>query len=399
MANVTLMQEAEMLNTRPTTTSTSYVPTGLSMGGMKVYTSKFDPLTGVYFMCTFSPTFTGAPNGTGSTSVQLYNYTQSAAVPGSEMTGTSAGTTYYRKVSSNLLPSIADGDVVYPQYKSGSNTTSQIRSAKLIFLQRGKILKTCTFIHIGDSFLTSSGLSPEVTNRKRWAHTSTDYDGTVAYSFQVVGSSYGGATARFRLRDITAAADRAELTTVSTTDVFLEGTPSALTDGNELSVRVATDTPITDGAQLRNAFFIIEQSVGPSKLRSAIQVWGANSVTSGATVYPATVFEEAEYFPLHWANMTVAAVHEGSIKNSGTGTTYLQLLDDGGALANTEITTVQTAFTRVVSAAVTPPTDYSDLDFDMKASAGTATMCSSRLVLTLTGLDTTGGSDGDMTDG
>lgn len=384
-----ITQFAEILTTRPVTTSTSYTPTNLSLGAIKVYLNDFDPLTEVRFVAAFHITFTGTPNGGGFGRCQLYNSTQGAAVSGSEVTASSfGGTTYNLKISNDIKAQLADGDILYPQYRVLSgNTSIQYRGAWLMFIQKGTIKKTVTYIQVGDNFFNSS-IAREVTNRKRWAHTSGDYDGTVTYLFDTTGSSFGGATARIRLRDMTAAADSIEVTTASTSDIYLSGTPTGLVDGNELSVTCISDNPILDAAQVRNAFFIIKQSSATAltKLRTSIQVFMSGFEFSNTT-YPDLALYQAWYFPAEYKYLTLVGKHEASIKNSsGANTTYAQLLDSGSAMASSEVTTSDTNFARVESGAVTLPTEESIMDIDNKVTAGTGTVCSQRLNLTITNM-------------
>lgn len=320
-------QKIDMINTRVSTTSSTYTPTTGTSGIINWNISAYDNVYAVYYESMADYDFSGSPDSSGSGFTRLYsntnntNASRDVSLAGSPTIKNSENLTFLFK---NGLLNLSI------QVKAGTSSTANVWGARLVIVQDGNITKTVTYIPLGFSGVgnpTNSTPLSEISDPKRWTWNSSDFGGnvTVFFSSTFYRSSLSG-NAYVSLLDLNTSVDingtRWNLINASPIYNISSNITDLLTNGDILSVGWGSENTSVNVIQ-RNAFLIVKQiNINASNpvLTIPVQIENVKRIGSSIVVsYDSTV--GTEYNGSNWQgiNMTHYADYTYKSSNNSVG--------------------------------------------------------------------------------
>jgi len=351
----------------PTATSYSSLSTSTPPNLALADTTALDGTVSYYLEATLVAT-------AGTISVQLFDVTASAAVSGSEVSTSSATATTVRSSSFSL----SNAHDVQWQSKVTLAGSGSVSSVKLLSAQQFPT-KTQTSVPVsgaGQTAALSTSFVVPVAATK-WLYETASLDGTVTANFEAVAASSAATTASVRLVDRTSASTVTTLTTTSLTAVRLRSGSLTLTSGHEYEVEIQSSTGTA--ISLYMARVLLTQTGSFTKTLRYEDLSEAHSTTSASfTTVGAGGRHNAA---TEWGSL--AATFEATLRNSGAGTTSLQLLDTTGnaAVSGSTLTLASSTASRQRASVTLLNNDPGTYAAQLKSSASTAEVRTAWLIL------------------
>jgi signal peptidase I len=315
--------------------------------------------------------------GSGTTvSVQLYDVTSAAAVSGAEVSTASTTATTVRSSAFTL----SNAHDVQWQSKVGSLlVSSSITSVKLLSAQQFPT-KTQTAVPIsgaGQSAAASTAFGIPVGATK-WLYETASLDGTVTVNLEaVMDSSSALATTSLQLVDRTSASTVTTLTTTSTSAARVRSGSLTLTNGHEYEVELKTSSALAT-AHLYEARMLLTQTSFTKTLRYEDLSFGHTTTSTSFTTVGAGGRHNAA---TEWGSLS--ATFEATLRNSGAGTTSLQLFDTTGSavVSGSTLTLTSSTASRQRASVALLNNDPGTYAAQLKASANTAEVRTAWLIV------------------
>jgi len=385
--------------------SSTPVPTDNSLGLILWDANKYPNAT-IYFEAVLT-------NNVGSDPGHAALYTEGgSAVSGADVQMNNPGT--YVRVRSGALTLTDDTKYTVRAYASGGNggRTATVKAARLIVVQSDstKITDTETQIEAGNAQNNFSNTTySTLTDHKIYYYDSTKFSGTVSTYFEAtLHTDSGSDTVYAQLLECASSSDCSTGSAVG--DVSHTGNTTwthptrasvTLTSGKYYAVQTKVSAGTGD---IANAKIIIDQTAagGITSLETVHQYINTPA-TDTDNVYTSQNFNNRYNPDLNeslksFSGGTFTYYFDATIKTSA-GTGFAQIYDktNSVSISNSEISTINTSYTRVVSGDITgnlpqyPSTPARNLDTQVRnsvASGNTTSVSSSRLIIQVTNLAT-----------
>lgn len=345
-----------LLNVTRGSTSPAYAHTTDRMPIYYYDADDYDQVSGIFFTASLSA-------GTGGGNVaymELYNFTDSTSVTGSEISTTS--TTLVSVTSGDIEVNMTTAKEYLTRWKQDdgaggtpSNNCS-FNKATILIKQDGAITKTRTDIELGEDNDVPSTSYTAPTNYGIFLFESARFDGTVTvYLEAVLRCQSSGDTTYGALYDITAAAQvsSSEVShTGNTTKTRKRSGAITLVDGHEYRPDIKGTATNDDVASVS---IIIKQTGTPTKTDCYIPILNTSSSGTGSTyAYQNRYldFDDSDY-----DGDTKTFKYEATLNSSAGNTAYYNLYNDTDTTELAVVTATSATYVRSRDDTVTMPTD------------------------------------------
>lgn len=354
MADLKILKVANLLNITRTTTSSSYATTSDRQPMFHYDASAYDQVSSIYLQGVLRA------NSGDTAYLELYNFTDGVAVPGSEISTTSTSNVVV--ASGDIKSNLVDGKDYLVRWKADDGSggspsgTSAFDRSTINILQNGPVTKTETVIEIAeDNNVPSTSYSPP-NDYAIFKYDASRFDGTVSiYLEAVLRCQSSGDTTYSALYDITSGSQvsSSEVShTGDTTKTRKRSGAITLVDGHEYRADVKGTSTSDD---IPSVSIVIQQTGSPTKTDSYIPM--LNTVTSGTGSSYSYQNRYIDFDYSDFSGDTLNFLYEATFRSSSGNTAYYNLYNDTDSVQISELSTTSTSYTRVRSSSLTVPTD------------------------------------------